>query len=688
MSAPPEETGTMDDTLDDTDKEFVASLRVSGDLPVLGLSDEAIINNLTTALGPGKRTGEKERNWHADKIYSTILCVATLTGNKPENVACCWDGIIDSDTLSERYNYKLPQIPLKGFSIQATLADYAQEAYEKHVQRQASLVMSKDVNYLQPTEFDKLRTLLGVGIRYSVNYWMLHPKLTRLQAYTQGKAYMYEHIKPKHTPKHIIDALVSARQYSDAKNLLLAQKVEPLTDEEKKHVDDDDKNKKVFVEMLDDDGCSVPHDAVHNFLKVVGFKWKMIDHPYGVEGALFAWIDKECPPAELNDFSKFSSLELTIRPDANFLQAKKDALESEKKQAQRAANKAKKEAKEKKAKAERVAKLLTQQKSLVHDLTLSFPSAAPKPAPAAAAPRRRSGTTSVPTAEQLKEKRKRKMQQFMDSKLPGMPRTKINITTAPSDCALAANGPRKVYKAFEKVPESNDFSCEIEYVPPGHIFGASLRKKFNNLRSVLGLVDILNPVYISGIYSDIQDELDNDDSWVTSKSVDFLAAAFAEAAGTIVVTTNSDGSLSVPAIQIDATSNPAKRKEFLADVKEIQDQFLSKADQKNFGLQIGAFAALHRDTKSISSEKVLEKALNDSEIPKNCANQIREWMAIVDMIKKKSKSNVTYIPFQPEFDCVIPGFEKLGQRTSERKKARTSILPTRKNGSGNLGSIV
>ena len=109
------------------DNIFALSLKCDRVKPVLDDEGKALLNNLTTALGPGKKSAKQEKTWYADKVYLSLRSVAKLTGNSVEDVACCWHLSIDENTL-KNYNYVTPQIPLKGTSLQSRLSDYARRS--------------------------------------------------------------------------------------------------------------------------------------------------------------------------------------------------------------------------------------------------------------------------------------------------------------------------------------------------------------------------------------------------------------------------------------------------------------------------------------------------------------------------------------------------------------------------------
>ena len=657
------------------DQAFISGLRTEGTIPPLDETGKALLSNLTTTLGGGTRTGERARTFTADKIYLCIQAVAKLTGNKLEDVACCWEQEMNEAVL-KRYKYRPPQLPLKGTSIQAKLADYAEQCYLDYTSKQATHVESQGLNFMASTEFTTIRNLFGVGMRFSIHYWMLNPTLTRKEAFDNAKAHMFVEIKPKHTPKHIMDRLLSEREHKDAKEKLLKLPTRNLTDDEKKLVKDADKDKVVLDGAEDDDEL---HEVIEEFLKVVKFKWKMNDHPYGIESALWAWIETECPNADKATFASLSRSRLTFLPGDEYLETKKNLEANEAKKAERAA----KQAKQKKDKEEKKKKVITQQMNIVKQFTGPFPTNTNQLAPARSTPtsRTRTGTRVVPTAEELKAKHVKQMKHFMDTELPVLPRSKISVTTlSDPDGTLAANGPQKIYKDIAKGADDK-YSCEIQFVSPGKTFCMSLKKKLQNVRMLLGLIDIQNASYMESIYADVQEEIATD-HWIPSKSIDYLAAAFAEAADAVSATTDGAGNITVDDVAIDVLSSGAKRMEFVSDVEAIQEHFLNVLDRTTFGSQIGAFAALHREMKHESPRLLIDKALN--EMPENDADQLREWMAIVDLLRKKKKSENVYRPFEVSFDCVVPGFENIGSRQSGRKRQ----LPTNNNGTGNMGSCL
>ena len=252
-----------------------------------------VVDALCVQLGTDvpKKDSDEQKSLTLRLIKNALSACSKLTGNKMENCALC----VDYATIKNwkiGANPKVPQYPLKGNSAHVLFIQFFGDCYDEYiVEKKEKLEKATkmegsdlmDDSELATTSRDKMEKTLAVGVRFCCQYWCLHPKKTRMAAFTEAMTLLNSECNNRLAPKRIIDDLHARLKMAHMIKELSSLKVERTGDRHTCLIEEDNDRAAVVIP---------------EFLDFCGFKWKKNEYMTPLF-ALQAYIQKQSQNSEV-----------------------------------------------------------------------------------------------------------------------------------------------------------------------------------------------------------------------------------------------------------------------------------------------------------------------------------------------------------------------------------------------------
>ena len=196
--------------------------------PELSDDDKAIMENGFKSLcGAAPKTAEEKRIRYVQQVYFCMDAIARWSGNKIENVAMCVDSAFVKNFKYSEHDYKARPYVFHGVNFQTIFLNFCQQGYVRHMQKdKMACEVAGGENYLPPADWDTVKNLATVGMRFHLQHWDAHPHLTRKQAFGKGKELLHKESATRKKPKQVMTAYLETIRVEDATTSLLGLEME------------------------------------------------------------------------------------------------------------------------------------------------------------------------------------------------------------------------------------------------------------------------------------------------------------------------------------------------------------------------------------------------------------------------------------------------------------------------------
>lgn len=193
-------------------------------------SIKAIVDNITAHLGPikisKKNNPEEHRKVKINEFLNIVELAAKLTGNSVHATALPVDvqTVRNFDLVAK--GYQLPNFQTNDSStLMSAFLTLLHGTYVDYCAEDEKLFKEKYPNtpYMQKSDFTySVKPLIGEIMRYCIKYWLLHPWLSRKEAYAAAIKKMQDEWTPKNNCKKIIEQILNERAEAILMNQVLS----------------------------------------------------------------------------------------------------------------------------------------------------------------------------------------------------------------------------------------------------------------------------------------------------------------------------------------------------------------------------------------------------------------------------------------------------------------------------------